>query len=218
MEGVSVAAREFQPGERLYQGAEATVTAAFHLGRFAVIKTRSAKGYRLPQLDAAIARGRMRNEARLLRRAREAGIGAPAVLDADPESRALTLEYLGAEPLRATYDALPPRERRAAAAMAGEAIGRLHGAGVIHGDLTTSNMIIREGRLHLLDFSLGHVSDTLEDRAVDLKAFKDSFVATHLAHAGDFKTVLAAYERALGKGGKAVPAQIRKIERRRRYA
>jgi tRNA A-37 threonylcarbamoyl transferase component Bud32 len=79
-------------------------------------------------------------------------------------------------------------------------------------------MIQTGGQLGLLDFSLGHISLKVEDRAVDLKAFKDSFTATHLAQAADFKLVLAAYAKALGKGGAAVPGQIRAIERRRRYA
>jgi Kae1-associated kinase Bud32 len=208
----------FEPGRRLYQGAEATVTAALHLERLAVVKARSPKAYRIPELDAAISRVRMRNEARLLRRARRAGVGTPAVLDADPEAGALTLEYLGGAPLRSSYDGLRPAERRGAARKAGEAVGRLHRAGIIHGDLTTSNMIVRDGRLYLVDFSLGHISDRVEDRAVDLKAFKDSFVATHLAHAADFKLVLGAYRRAVGAGGASVPRQITLIERRRRYA
>lgn len=211
-------AREFRPGEVLYQGAEATVTSAVHLARRAVVKARRPKAYRIPALEVAIARSRMRNEARLLRRARGAGVAAPAVLDADPEGGALTLEFLPALPLRDTYDGLPARQRLAAARMAGQAIARLHKAGIIHGDLTTSNMIVVDGRLNLLDFSLGHISNRTENRAVDLKAFKDSFVATHLSHAGDFKTVVRAYEAAMGKDGPSVPRQIRSIERRRRYA
>jgi Kae1-associated kinase Bud32 len=209
---------EFRPGQLLYQGAEATVTTAVHFGRLAAVKARRPKAYRLPELDASISRTRMRNEARLLRRAREAGVGVPAVLDADFEANALTLEYLDGEPLRSSYEGLPRARQREAARQAGQAVGRLHRAGIIHGDLTSSNMILRGGRIHLLDFSLGHISLKVEDRAVDLKAFKDSFTATHLARAADFKLVLAAYAKALGKGGDAVPAQIRSIERRRRYA
>lgn len=206
------------PGERMYLGAEATLTAGVYLGRLAVVKHRRPKAYRIKELESAIARSRMRNEARLLRRARDAGVGAPAVLDADPEISSLTLEYLGREPLRSLYDDLTARERRAAARAAGEAIGRLHAASVIHGDLTTSNMILRGGRLHLVDFSLGQISGKLEDRAVDLKAFKDSFHATHHRHASEFGLVLDVYRRAVGAQGRAIIGHIASIERRRRYA
>ncbi len=219
MEGVSVATTPpHLPGEVIYRGAEATLTAATRFGRLVVVKQRRPKAYRIAELETAIARGRMRNEARLLRRAREAGVGAPAVLDADPEAQTLVLEYLGRRALRETFDTMPSRERRRGARAVGEAVGRLHKAGVIHGDLTTSNMILKGGEVYLLDFSLGQVGERLEERAVDLKAFKDSFAATHLTHAADFGLVLAGYRAVLGKAGARVVAHVGKIERRRRYA
>ena len=206
------------PGERIYQGAEAVLTASLFLGRSAVLKQRKPKAYRLPALEHQISRGRMRNEARLMRRARAAGVGVPALFDAEPESQLLVLEYLGRSSLRNEYDSLSPAGRRKAADAVGQAIGRLHAASIIHGDLTTSNMIIRGGRVHFVDFSLGHISDKLEDRAVDLKAFKDSFVATHLAHASDLSRVLEGYGKALGGPAQKVVKQVASIERRRRYA
>jgi len=205
-------------GERIYQGAEAILTAGALFGRRTVVKLRRPKGYRIPALETSIARGRMRNEARLMERARRAGVDVPRVLDADPEERSITLEYLGRNPLRDEYEDLPTAARRATARKVGSAIGLLHRAGLIHGDLTTSNMVVRGGRLHLFDFSLGHISLRIEDRAVDLKAFKDSFRATHLGHASDFDLIVGAYRRALGVGGEKVIAQIANIERRRRYA
>src|SRR6267378_2812961 len=206
------------PGERIYQGAEAVLTASLYLGRAAVIKQRRPKSYRLPQLEEQIVRGRMRNEARLMRRARAAGVGVPALFDAEPESQSLTMEYLGRSSLRSTYDRLPGAERRKAARAIGRAIADLHHASIIHGDLTTSNMILRRGRVHLVDFSLGHISDAQEDRAVDLKAFKDSFGATHLGHAKEFGLVLAGYRATLGATADAVVRHIADIEGRRRYA
>src|SRR6266850_1415322 len=207
-----------RPGERIYQGAEATLTARLFLGRLVVVKHRKPKGYRLPALEATIARGRMRNEARLMRRARAAGVAVPAVLDADPEEQSLALEYLGRHSLRTQYEGLPRADRLRAARSMGGAVGRLHAASIIHGDLTTSNMMRKGGRVHLIDFSLGHVSDKTEDRAVDLKAFKDSFVATHLAHATDLSVVFDGYAKSLGPAGQKVIKQIASIERRRRYA
>ncbi len=219
MEGVSLAGpAAHRPGEVIYRGAEATLTAASHFGRLVVVKQRRPKAYRIPEIETAIARGRMRNEARLLRRARQAGVGTPAVLDADPEAQTLVLEYLGRRALRETFDTLPGPEWRLAARAVGEAVGRLHSAGIIHGDLTTSNIVLKEGAVHILDFSLGQVADRVEERAVDLKAFKDSFAATHLSHAADFGLVLQGYRAVLGAAGAQVVAHIGKIERRRRYA
>src|SRR3990172_2574248 len=99
------------PGEVIYRGAEATLTTASRFGRLVVLKQRHPKAYRIAELETAIARGRMRNEARLLRRAREAGVSAPAVLDADPEAQTLVLEYLGRRGPPRGFDtkAGPPR-------------------------------------------------------------------------------------------------------------
>jgi len=207
-----------RPGERIYQGAEATLEAALFLGRLAVVKRRHRKGYRIDELEATIAKTRMRTEARLMRRARAAGVSVPAVLAVDPAAQTLVLEYLGRHALRSTYDGLPAARRRALARQAGRAAGRLHRAGVVHGDLTTSNMIARGGRVFLFDFSLGRVAGDTEELAVDLKAFKDSFVATHLEHGREFQHVVRGYEDVVGKRAAAVVAQIGRIERRRRYA
>jgi Kae1-associated kinase Bud32 len=192
--------------------------AGTYLGRPAVFKRRRPKGYRIPEIEAAVARTRMRNEARLMRRARAAGVAVPAVLSVDPPAQTLVLEYLGPNSLRSTFDGLPGASRRAVARQAGRAAGRLHRAGIVHGDLTTSNMIERGGRLFLFDFSLGRIAGDPEDFAVDLKAFKDSFAATHLEHARDFREVLRGYGDAMGARGKGVVDQIARIERRRRYA
>lgn len=207
-----------EPGERIYQGAEATLTAGLYLGRLAVVKRRQPKGYRIEELEATITRARMRNEARLMRRARVAGVDVPVVLAADPPAQTIVLEYLGRHALRSTYDAMPAARRRATARKAGRAAGLLHKAGVVHGDLTTSNMIVRGDRLYLIDFSLGRVADDTEDRAVDLKAFKDSFVATHLEHGREFGEVLRGYAESMGAQAKRVTDHIKRIERRRRYA
>src|SRR3990172_4094626 len=68
------------------------------------------------------------------------------------------------------------------------------------------------------DIARRRVGARLEERAVDLKAFKDSFAATHLPHAADFGLVLEGYRAVLGAEGARVAAHIGKIERRRRYA
>lgn len=67
----------------------------------------------------------------------------------------------------------------------GAAIGKLHDAEIVHGDLTTSNLMVREmdGELStevaLIDFGLGMMKPTLEDKAVDLYVLERAFVSTH---------------------------------------
>eukprot|EP01034_Spumella_vulgaris_P025944 gene25944-32454_t len=62
----------------------------------------------------------------------------------------------------------------------GSAIGKMHDADVVHGDLTTSNFIVREpADATIIDFGLGTMKPTIEDKAVDLYVLERAFVSTH---------------------------------------
>lgn len=62
----------------------------------------------------------------------------------------------------------------------GKYIALLHGDSVIHGDLTTSNMIVTEsGTLYLIDFGLSYIRNNIEDFAVDLYVLEKAFISTH---------------------------------------
>lgn len=61
----------------------------------------------------------------------------------------------------------------------GRSVGRLHDSGVVHGDLTTSNLILRGEEVVLIDFGLGSVSQSEEDMAVDLYVLERAFASTH---------------------------------------
>ena len=63
----------------------------------------------------------------------------------------------------------------------GIVIGKMHDADIVHGDLTTSNIMIREidGKAVLIDFGLSTVSTVLEDKAVDLYVLERAFISTH---------------------------------------
>ncbi|KAL1868364.1 serine/threonine-protein kinase bud32 [Paecilomyces lecythidis] len=95
----------------------------------------------------------------------------------------------------------------------GHTIGGMHKAGVIHGDLTTSNLILRptqntdapsveiastsppsmEGEIVLIDFGLAGQSVQDEDRAVDLYVLERAFGSTHPKTEGFFEDVVKAY-------------------------
>ena len=61
----------------------------------------------------------------------------------------------------------------------GRNIGKLHDAGIIHGDLTTSNMILKDEKVYLIDFGLGQFSKRVEDMAIDLTVLLEALRATH---------------------------------------
>jgi Kae1-associated kinase Bud32 len=47
----------------------------------------------------------------------------------------------------------------------------MHNLDIVHGDLTTLNMIHSNNKIYLIDFGLSNVSSKIEDKAVDLNLF-----------------------------------------------
>jgi TP53 regulating kinase and related kinases len=80
----------------------------------------------------------------------------------------------------------------------GEAIAKLHDGGLVHGDLTTSNMLLRQGdgKLALIDFGLSFNSTNPEDKAVDLYVCERALASAHSDREGLFKVVLETYRKA----------------------
>lgn len=92
----------------------------------------------------------------------------------------------------------------------GKIIKKLHDNNVIHGDLTTSNMILREAKIYLLDFGLGALTATIEDKAVDLYLFEKAFIATHPSLEKNFSVFLEEY------GDKVVLNRLDQVRQRGR--
>ena len=77
----------------------------------------------------------------------------------------------------------------------GRAVGKLHANNIIHGDLTTSNMLYLQesATLVLIDFGLSYVDSNTEDKAVDLYVLERALVSTHAELELLFTTILKAY-------------------------
>ena len=135
----------------LARGAEADICLGRFLGVDVVIKWRRPKPYRLPELDQAIRRRRTVNEATLMVLARRLGLSVPDLYMVNPDEAYLVMRFLEGPTAKQLMDAgetWPAREL-------GRIAATLHRAGIIHGDLSPSNAILFEGRLHLIDFGLG---------------------------------------------------------------
>ncbi len=162
--------------ELIKKGAEAELYRIMYNGRPAVLKRRIPKRYRVPELDERIRKTRTRREARLLERARRVGVLTPEVLSVDDKRMEIVLEFVEGE--RAKEYLLRTRDINLMRDV-GEFVARLHKNNIVHGDLTTSNIILSPKGIYFLDFGLGAVSDSVEDKAVDLVCFEKSFIATH---------------------------------------
>jgi len=206
------------------QGAEAVLQSGTWLGRAAVLKLRAPKAYRHPELDSRIRAARARAEARALRDGRAAGVRTPAVLDVDEGAGALVLERIDGPTVRAAYDGLPDADRARVARALGGALGRLHAAGLVHGDPTTSNFILErlppgggEVAIAVIDMSMGGPAEGVEERGVDLRLLHEAFCSTHHLHEREFALVLEGYRAADPGGAEGAISRMDAIASRGRY-
>jgi Kae1-associated kinase Bud32 len=212
-----VAAATGRPPTALAVGAEAVIVAGAWRGRAVVEKRRLAKAYRHAALDTRLRAERTRDEANLLLAARAAGVPVPIVYDVDRATATLRLEHVDGVALRHVLDDDAPAVAAARMRKLGEFVGRLHGAGLTHGDLTTSNVLVRGGGstdrpddLVLLDFGLGQASQEAEDHAVDLHVIEEALTATHAGADAMMAAVLAGYAHAAPQ--RIAAAALRRLE------
>ncbi|HDP97019.1 MAG TPA: Kae1-associated serine/threonine protein kinase, partial [Euryarchaeota archaeon] len=153
----------------LRRGAEAELVEAEWLGREAIIKRRVPKGYRHPELDSKIRAQRTKNESRLMLEVRNIGVDIPVIYDIDVYNAEITMERVFGPRIKDLLNTLPDEEARAVARKIGEITALLHSNDFVHGDLTTSNMLMRgDGVICMIDFSLGEKTDSVEKKGVDL--------------------------------------------------
>ncbi len=202
------------------KGAEASLYLEYWNNRKVIMKQRHPKKYRIPELDLLIRTQRTLHEPHIIHNAKEAGVPTPTIFMVDVADANIIMEFVEGKQIKEVLDALSKEERLNVCKLIGELIGRLHGNGIIHGDLTTSNMILTPyGKVVFVDFGLSERSVELEPMGVDLHLMKRTLQSTHYKYAKEcFKAVMDGYEEALGKEEtKKVTVKIREIERRGRY-
>jgi TP53 regulating kinase and related kinases len=204
----------------LKKGAEASLFLVDFHGKPAVIKERLPKRYRPPQLDQTIRRYRTVHEPQLMHDAKRAGVATPLVFLVDVENARIVMEYVEGHQVKQLLDELCEADMQELCVQIGVAVAKLHGGGIVHGDLTTSNMILAaDGRLVFVDFGLGDRSEELEARGVDLHLLRRALQSTHFVHADAcFSAVLEGYAKQAGSvAEEAVVLKVREIEKRGRY-
>ena len=204
----------------MHRGAEADLYLS-QVGPWkAVLKKRVEKKYRQKDLDASIRRERTLKEASMLGEARKAGVRTPSVLKLDPEEFSFTMALIPGKLARDNLDTMKPGAREGLFEDLGHQVGQLHHRGIVHGDLTTSNLIISEENIaYMIDFGLANYSIEAEDRAVDLHLLKRSIVTSHnFGTEKCFKALSKGYTASLGEREAAsVYKKASEIARRGRY-
>lgn len=185
------------------QGAEARVFESTFVGRRSIVKERFSKKYRHPTLDSKLTVKRLNAEARCMTKARRLGVTTPVLYAVDPILHSLTFEYVDGPPVKDILlgfgsSGIDEEKMADIAFQIGVAIGKIHDGGLIHGDLTTSNMLIRSGtnQLVLIDFGLSFTSTLPEDKAVDLYVLERALLSMHSSCGNVMDRILAAYKKS----------------------
>jgi len=202
--------------EPVASGAEAEIFETEFLGRPAMVKVRSPKAYRHPELDQRIRSSRMRTEARLMKDARMIGVRTPVIYDVDVQECSITMECIRGRKIKDILDD-EPEKAKAICMMIGESIARLHDGGISHGDLTTSNMMMTEdGQICLIDFSMGSSKTELEDMGVDIRLLERAFNSAHPDLKDAYDIMIEEYC-SKKKDSDAVMRKVQDIKDRGRY-
>jgi TP53 regulating kinase and related kinases len=184
--------------ELLKQGAEAKIYKGKFEGKSSIVKERFKKTYRHPDLDKSLTKKRIKNEVKILNKAQSLGVSVPKVYKTDLNNGLIIMEFIENSLIcrdyifnlvglknknEITQDEFAEKIKQDSLEI-GKIIGNLHRNEVIHGDLTTSNILIKNAqvdtdssatntnqcssRIVFIDFGLSVISSQLEDKAVDL--------------------------------------------------
>jgi TP53 regulating kinase and related kinases len=194
------------------KGAEAIIT----LERDKVKKTRISKSYRLPELDKKIIKRRTKAETKIMIKASEI-ISIPKP-ETQKKENEIIMPFIQGEKLSEYLDSYSSEKQEKIMYELGKSIAKLHLSGIIHGDLTTSNIIYSQEKVFLIDFGLAFQNGKYEDKGVDLHLLKQALEAKHFRNWQTlFKEFEVGYRSIEPKEAQKIFDRMKAIEKRGRY-
>lgn len=194
------------------RGAEAII----YLENNTVTKDRISKSYRHPDLDKKIIKRRTKAETKILKLAGEI-ILTPNVYTTYEKNK-INMEMIEGDKLAETLDNYQLKKQKEVLSKIGTSVAKLHEAGIIHGDLTTSNMILKKNEVYFIDFGLGFLNGKYEDKGVDVHLLKQALEAKHFKN---WEILFSEFEKSYREvepiESEKVFTRLFKIEKRGRY-
>jgi len=171
-----------------------------------ITKKRIKKSYRIPQIDQKIRKKSTKTETKLLQKAFSL-IPTPKLLSS--KDTTIKMEYIKGKLIKDILNSSKIKQQLCK--QIGQQISLLHKNNIIHGDLTTSNMILKNNKIYFIDYGLSFISQKTEDKAVDLYLLKQALKAKNYKHPNLFNIILRSYN------NKEVIERLKKVEQRGRY-
>lgn len=211
------------------QGAEARLYQGTYLGKETILKERFIKKYRHKYLDETLTKERMKAETKAIVRCKSVGIFTPTIYLVDYNRRMIFMENLAHSIVFKDYIEQTDLDTLfAVAQLLGHTLGKMHQGNIIHGDLTSSNILLvnkhntdefsrlADLRLFLIDFGLAHVDPSAEDKGVDLYVLERALLSTHAVAEKIMPKILDGYKTSYRNGCKEVLAKYEEVRARGR--
>jgi len=198
------------------KGAEADLYQTKWQNSKAILKIRKIKKYRSSLLDSKIRKQRTIKESQMLSLVKSYGVSTPLVYFVNLEKTSITMQEIPGTPI---HD-LPESKIIELSKDIGKLVGTLHKNGIMHGDLTTSNFILFQKIVFIIDFGLSQISIKPEDHAVDLRLIKEILNSAHAKiMTSSWKNFLIGYKSVVGSTYYTkITKLVSDIENRGRYA
>jgi len=193
--------------KKIAQGAEAIIYLDEN-----IIKDRIKKSYRLKEIDEKLRKFRTKREAKVLEKLSAINFPCPKLIHSDSKE-IIEMEHIEGPKLR---DIIEKNDYLKLSKELGKKIAIMHNNNIIHGDLTTSNMLLNK-EIYFIDFGLSFFSHKTEDKAVDLHLLKQALDSKHYKiFEKCFKEVLKSYKKECVNGEEVI-TRLEKVESRGRY-
>lgn len=199
-------------------GAEAELYRGEWLGFDAIFKRRVRKAYRNADLDRLIRGTRTSLEAKLLSGSKCIGVPTPVIYSVDLQKTEIVMSFIDGTPIKKLLPAMDDADIKSIFSVVGNCVAKLHHGGIVHGDLTTSNLIVINGKIFFIDFGLGEYTESLEARGVDLHLMRRALESSHYQSSKlAYQSFTKAYSKTLGEDAEEVLRRAGEIRRRGRY-
>jgi TP53 regulating kinase-like protein len=155
----------------------------------------------------------------MLTAVRVLGVSTPSVYAVDFSEKSIIMDYIEGEQLKTLIPKISDEQKTSLCVNFGKILGRLHQGGVVHGDPTTSNLLVDEmGHTWMIDFGLAEMNATIEMKGVDLHLVNRALETTHWEYQKIMlDAVLAGYSEFVGPEATETIARMKEIRERGRY-
>ena len=199
---------------------------SFYYNLKQVVSTFSPNISRHPALDSQLTKDRHRAEARSLLKCKQIGVRVPTMFLCDSTQFIIVMQNLSqASTAKDCINKLLGENNRdqlvKLAREVGGVVAKMHQAGLIHGDLTSSNILVEKTadstyQLSMIDFGLSSQEGSAEDKGVDLYVLERALLSTHPNTEWLFQEMMDHYKLQYGKGMGEVVRKFEEIRLRGR--